>query len=95
MGNRTAGHDSRSLGHKVLVGTGWTLVVVGVAALVVHVGWNLVAPGLVAFSPLTYKQALGLVLLGLAASWVLGWPFLRSRPGRTYRAHAGGTEADE
>ncbi len=59
-------------GRFLIVGIGWTLLVIIVATIVVHFSWNMAMPELFGAVRMSLKNALGLVLLASMASCVIG-----------------------
>ena len=56
----------------LIVGIGWTLLVIIVGSIVVRFSWNMAMPELFGAVRMSFKNALGLVLLASMASWIMG-----------------------
>ncbi len=56
----------------LIVRIGWTLLVIIVGSIVVRFSWNMAMPELFGAVRMTFKNALGLVLLASMASWIMG-----------------------
>ncbi len=61
-----------SIGRFLIVGIGWTLLVIIVGSIVVYFSWNMAMPELFGAVRMSFKNALGLVLLASMASWIMG-----------------------
>ncbi len=59
-------------GRFLIVGIGWTLLVIIVGSIVVRFSWNMAIPELFGAVRMSFKNALGLVLLASMASWIMG-----------------------
>ncbi len=61
-----------SIGRFLIVGIGWTLLVIIVGSIVVYFSWNMAMPELFGAARMSFKNAFGLVLLASMASWIMG-----------------------
>ncbi len=61
-----------SIGRFLIVGLGWTLLVIIAGSIVVYFSWNMAMPELFGAVRMIFKNALGLVLLASMASWIMG-----------------------
>ncbi len=61
-----------SIGRFLMIGIGWTMLVIIVATIVVYFSWNMAMPELFGAVPMSFTNAFGLVLLAAMASWILG-----------------------
>ena len=59
-------------GRFLIVRIGWTLLVIIVGSIVVRFSWNMAMPELFGAVRMSFKNALGLVLLASMASWIMG-----------------------
>ena len=59
-------------GRFLIVRIGWTLMVIIVGSIVVRFSWNMAMPELFGAVRMSFKNALGLVLLASMASWIMG-----------------------
>ncbi len=59
-------------GRFLIVRIGWTLLVIIVGSIVVRFSWNMAMPELFGAVRMSFKNALGLVLLASMASWIIG-----------------------
>ncbi|MFQ5950219.1 MAG: hypothetical protein ACE5J1_05990 [Nitrospiria bacterium] len=62
----------RSIGRLLIVGIGWTFLVIIVGSIVVYFSWNMAMPELFGAARMSFKNAFGLVLLASMASWIIG-----------------------
>ncbi len=62
----------QSIGRFLIVGIGWTLLVIIVGSIVVYFSWNMAMPELFGAVRMSLKNAFGLVLLASMASWIMG-----------------------
>ena len=71
---------------------GWVILIVILSAILVHFSWNMFAPDLFNAVPMTFKNAIGIVILGFTISWVLGYGFTKKLPmgSHGHRMHEGG-----
>ena len=60
-------------GRFLIVRIGWTLLVIIVGSIVVRFSWNMAMPELFGAVRMSFKNALGLVLLASMASWIMGY----------------------
>ncbi len=60
-------------GRFLIVRIGWTLLVIIVGSIVVRFSWNMAMPELFGAVRMSFKNALGLVLLASMASWIVGY----------------------
>lgn len=61
-----------SIGRFLMIGIGWTMLVIIVATIAVYFSWNMAMPDLFGAVPMSFTNAFGLVLLAAMASWILG-----------------------
>ncbi len=61
-----------SIGRFLILRIGWTLLVIIVGSIVVYFSWNMAMPELFGAVRMSFKNALGLVLLASMASWIIG-----------------------
>ncbi len=59
-------------GRFLIVRIGWTLLVIIVGSIVGRFSWNMAMPELFGAVRMSFKNALGLVLLASMASWIMG-----------------------
>lgn len=83
----------KSTFHSSLVALGWVILIVLLAAILVHFSWNMFAPELFNAVQISFKNAIGIVIFGFTISWVLGHGFTRKLPmsSHAHRFHEGGT----
>jgi len=60
------------IGRFLIVGIGWTCLVIIVGSIVVYFSWNMAMPELFGAVRMSFKNALGLVLLASMTSWIMG-----------------------
>ena len=60
------------LGRFLILGIGWTLLVIIVGSIVVYFSWNMAMPELFGAVRMSLRNAFGLVLLASMASWIIG-----------------------
>ena len=68
-----------------LAAIGWIILIVLLSAILVHFSWNMFAPDLFNAVRMTFRNALGIVILGFTISWVLGYGFTKKLPMRSHR----------
>ena len=61
-----------SIGRFLMIGIGWTMLVIIVATIAVYFSWNMAMPDLFGAVPMSFSNAFGLVLLAAMASWIPG-----------------------
>ncbi len=64
--------EKHSIGRFLIVGIGWTCLVIIVGSIVVYFSWNMAMPELFGAVRMSFKNALGLVLLASMTSWIMG-----------------------
>jgi len=58
--------------HYVLTGTGWALLAIFVAAILIHFSWNMAMPELFGAAKMSFKNAFGLVILAAMVAGLFG-----------------------
>lgn len=76
--------------HRFLIGTGWTLLAISLAAVVLHFSWNMTMPELFGTVKMSFKNAFGLVIFLATVAALVGQSLVR-RPVHFFR-HEGAKE---
>ncbi len=82
----------RSTLQSSMAAIGWIVLIVLLSAILVFFSWNMFAPELFSAVQMSFKNALGIVILGFTISWVLGYGFTKNLPmsSHVHRLREGG-----